>query len=312
MLISLLIFILSLAGLIYASNLFIDSAEKFGLSMGISPFIVGVTLVAFGTSLPELTTSIIAVLDGSAEIVVGNVVGSNITNILLVLGVSALMAGYLQIEHDVMKEDMPLLIGSSLLLWFACLDQHFSRVEALIFLSLLAAFVFYSIRDTGKDAKTESKLDSKLRVKDILIMLVSGVGIFFSAKYCVHGMEDLALALSVSPSIISLSLLALGTSLPEVVVSVTAARKGKHSIALGNVMGSNIFNTYGVMTISSFFGELIIPDHILEFSLPFMVAVSFLMMLVCYSRKVSFGKAGMLLSFYIFYLAELIRMGFVN
>lgn len=299
---------ISLAFLIYASNKFIDSAEKIGFSIGISPFIIGVTLVSFGTSLPELTTSIISVYSGSSEIVVGNVVGSNITNILLVLGVTSMMVGRLQVVRDIMSEDVPLLIGSAILMWFVLADLNFSFFETILFLFGMGGFLFYTIQS----GKSDGQKRVKTGIGTYLVLIISGVAIYFSARYTVSSIESMALSLKIDPSFISLSLLALGTSLPEVVVSVAAARRGKHAIAVGNVLGSNIFNTYAVMAIPSLFGDLVIPESILTFSLPFMIVTTILFSLVCYSKSVSFWKAGMLLSFYIFFLAELFRLGFVN
>ncbi len=308
MIVSLGIFVVSLTVLIFGSNKFIDSAERIGLSWGISPFVIGVTLISLGTSLPELTTSVLSVLSGSSEIVVGNVVGSNITNILLVLGISAIAVKKLHIERDIMSEDVPLLFGSSVLLWFVLRDLHFSLFEAILFLFGLVGFLMYSIGGDDDEAPEREKTNALT----YLILLGAGFAIFIGAKFTVSSIETIATDLGISPSLISISLLALGTSLPEVVVSVSAARKGKHAIAVGNVLGSNIFNTYAVMAIPSFFGELVIPESILVFGLPFMVVTTILFSLVCYSKTISFWKAGMLVSFYIFFIAELIRLGFVN
>ncbi len=308
MALSVLIFAGSLALLIFSSNKFIDSSERIGLSLGISPFIIGVTIVAFGTSLPELATSIISVYRGSSEIVVGNVIGSNITNILLVVGISAMAVRSLKINRNLMEVDMSLLIGSSVLLWFALKDLHFSLIEALIFASGLIGFLIYSIQDDSDDKPEKVKTNWTT----YLIALIAGVGVYFGAAYTVESITDISTTLGISPAVVSLSALALGTSLPEIVVSVAASRRGMHEMAIGNVIGSNLFNTYGVMAIPSFFGELVIPAEIMNFSMPFMVIVTGLFCLVCYSRKVSFWEAGMLLSFYVFFLAELIRLGFVN
>lgn len=308
MITTIVIFVLSLIVLVYASNRFIESSELIGLSLGVSPFVIGVTIVAFGTSLPELTTSIIAVVNGSSEIVLGNVVGSNITNILLVLGLSAVAAGALDIHNDLMKEDIPLLFGSALLLWFAVQDASFSIIEAVIFLVGLMGFLAYSVTGRTDDIAK----GAKARWWTYLILLVSGVGIYLGATYTIEAIEAIALKLNINASLVSLSVLALGTSLPEVVVSVSAARRGNHSMALGNVIGSNLFNTYAVVAIPSFFGVLVIPESILDFSLPFMLAMTFLFMLITFSKRVSLWKAAMLLSFYIFFLTELFKMSFVN
>ncbi|MFT6810713.1 MAG: cation:H+ antiporter [Saprospiraceae bacterium] len=305
---TILIFAASLFVLIFASNKFIDSAETIGLSLGISPFVIGVTLVAFGTSLPELTTSILAVLGGTSEIVVGNVVGSNITNILLVLGLTALAVGTLKIERDIMKEEVPLLLGSAILLWFAIRDGSFSRIESLIFIAGLLGFLLYTIREKEEGTRKGAKAGWL----NYVILIAAGVAIYFGASYTVSSIEEMALLFNINPSIVSISLLALGTSLPEVVVSMSAARKGKHSLAIGNVIGSNMFNTYAVMAIPSFFGDIVIPDSVISFSLPFMLATTIIFIIVTFSKEVSLWKAGMLVSFYIFFLAELFKLSFVS
>lgn len=305
---ALLIFIISLAVLIFASDRFISAAEKIGLSWGISPFIIGVTIVAFGTSLPELATSIASVYKGQSEIVVGNVIGSNITNILLVIGLTTLAVRGLTLKRFLMDVDIPLLFGSAILLWFALSDGRFSLLEAFIFLSGLVGFLYYSIKD--QDEESPEKVSTGIMT--YVILLAAGVAVYFGATYTVDSIVELSGYFGVDPSIVSLGALALGTSLPEIVVSISAARKGQHEMAIGNVMGSNIFNTYGVMAIPSFFGELTIPDGILAFSLPFMMAVTGIFGLITYSKRISFWEAGMLLSFYIFFLAELLRLGGVN
>lgn len=308
MLVPLLTFILSLTVLIYTSNKFIDSSEKIGLSLGISPFIIGVTIVAFGTSLPELATSIISVIDGASEIVVGNVVGSNITNILLVIGLSTVAAGRLKISRDIMDIDIPLLSGSAVLLYFVLSDLYFSVIESVIFLAGMVAFLLYSIQD--KSEERPERIATGLRT--YFVMVVSGFGVYFGASYTVSSVTELSVLLNINPSIISLGVLALGTSLPEVVVSIAAARRGIHEMAIGNVIGSNIFNTYAVMGIPSLIGPLNIPAEIMDFSMPFLVGVTFIFGLVTYSKNISFWEGLLLISFYIFFVIELINRGFVS
>lgn len=304
----LILFVVSLILLIYSSNKFIDSSEKVGLSLGISPFIIGVTIVAFGTSLPELATSVISVIEGSSEIVVGNVVGSNITNILLVLGLSTLAVGRLKINRDIMDVDIPLMTGSAILLFFVLSDSRVSFFETTIFLVGMISFILYTIRN--KEEEPVVKYPTGWMT--YLIMLGAGVGVYYGAAYTVKSVTELSIILNVDPSIISLGVLALGTSLPEIVVSVAAARRGIHEMAIGNIIGSNIFNTYAVMGIPSLVGPLTIPPEILSFSLPFMLAVTFLFGLVTYSKNISFWEGLMLLTFYIFFIVELIGRGIVS
>lgn len=302
-----MLFVGSLALLIFSSDKFINSAEKVGLSFGISPFIIGVTVVAFGTSLPELATSIVSVYENSSEIVVGNVVGSNITNILLVIGLSVVITGDLNIKRNLMEVDMSLLMGSSFLLWFVLKDLEFSLIESLIFCGGLVIFLVSSLKSQEGEKEERTKIDFITYV----FLAIGAVGIYFGALYTVASITQISEFLEINPAIVSLSALALGTSLPEIVVSISACRRGMPGMAIGNVIGSNIFNTYAVMAIPSFFGELIIPESILSFSLPFMVVISALFGLICYSKKISIWEGMMLLGFYIFFLAELFRLGFV-
>lgn len=290
---------MSITVLLISSDKFVDSAEKVGLAMGIPSFIIGVTIVAFGTSLPELATSIASVFAGSSEIVIGNAVGSNITNILLVLGAAAVYGKGIKIDYDVMNTDIPMLFGSAFLLYFALQDFTLSSMECIVFLCTLAVFLLNSF--TGNI--DESIVKTKPNPKDWLIILIGSVAIFFSAKYTIYAMEGIATLMEIPVHIISITVVALGTSLPEVIVSIAAARKGKHGMAVGNVLGSNIFNTYAVMAIPGLIGDLTIPPDTMSFSVPFMIAVSVLFGIVCLSKRISKWEGYMLLIFYVFFIA---------
>lgn len=296
-----LIAAVSLAVLLFASDLFIESAEKIGLSFGISPFIIGVTIVAFGTSLPELAASIASVYSGSSEIVVGNVVGSNITNILLVLGLTALVGKSFKLEFDIWDVDMPLLLGSSFLLYFVLSDGHLTMLEAILLLVGLVGFLYNSV--TNNESSDEESRPT-VTSKDIVKLLAGGVLVYFGAKYTIYGIEGVSMEAGISPEIISLTFVALGTSLPEVVVSMSAAKKGKHAIAVGNVLGSNIFNTYAVMAIPSFLGELKIPEGVIAFGLPFMVAMTIMFGAMTFSRRINKWEGVLLILFYVYYLSH--------
>ena len=303
MLLFILIFIISITILLIASDKFVDSAEKVGLAMGIPSFVIGVTIVAFGTSLPELATSIASVFSGSSEIVIGNAVGSNITNILLVLGAAAVYGKGIKIDYDVMNTDIPMLFGSAFLLYFALQDFTLSTMECVIFLAALAIFLFNSFN--GNDDDTVVK--TKTAPKDWLILLLGSAAIFFSAKYTIYAMEGIAKGLEIPVHIISITIVALGTSLPEVIVSITAAKKGNHGMAVGNVLGSNIFNTYAVMAIPGLMGDLTIPEDTMTFSIPFMIAVTILFGIICLSKKISKWEGYMLLIFYVFFIGLMLE-----
>jgi len=298
------IFVVSLAVLLKASDWFVDAAERVGLAFGIPPFVIGVTIIAFGTSLPELASSIAAVLAGEPEIVIGNVVGSNITNIALILGLVAIVGSKIVLEKDLMKIDMPLLLGSAALLWFIVSDQQVGLFESIILLVGLIVFLVYSFQD-DENVPSETVVEANWRV--YVQLIAGGVLVYFGADYTIFGISKLSAAAGISPEIIALSLVALGTSLPELIVSIAAARKGQTEIAVGNVLGSNIFNTYAVVAIPSFFGELKIPSNVLNFSLPFMLVMTGLLAIMCLSQKISRWEGWMLFLLYCFFVLELFK-----
>ena len=301
------LFVISLAVLLKASDWFVDSAEQIGLSLGISPFIIGVTIVAFGTSLPELATSIASVFSGESEIVVGNVVGSNITNIALVLGLTAAFSKKIELEYNIWHIDMPYLWGSAFLLFFALKDFHFSLIEAILFLMGIVLFLAYSFKSDEGEEGGEKIEGSKVNWKTYLKLIGGGLFVWLGADYTITAISELSAIAGVKPEIIALSAVALGTSLPEVIVSLNAARKGKASMAVGNVLGSNIFNTYIVMSIPSFFGELKIPANINEMFLPLMIAMTILFGIMSNNKKITRWEGILLLIFYAFFTAELFK-----
>jgi cation:H+ antiporter len=299
MIIYLIAFVVSLAVLLVAADWFVDSAEKIGLAFGIPPFIIGVTIVAFGTSLPELATSISSVNSGSSDVVIGNVIGSNITNILLVLGLTAFLGKKIILDFDVMDIDMPLLFASAFFLFITLQDFNLSYLEASLFLVALAIFLTNSFK--GDDERTEK---TKVSAKTWLYFALGGILVYFGSHYTIFSLNHLSELAKIDPYIISIILLALGTSLPELVVSVNAAKKGKTAIAVGNVLGSNIFNTYAVMAIPRFFGDLTIPQEAISFHLPFMIVVTILFGMICLSGRISKWEGAMLIVLYVYFVGE--------
>ncbi len=298
------LFAVSLAVLLKASDWFIDSAEAIGLSFGISPFIIGLTIVAFGTSLPELATSIAAVFSGESEIVIGNVVGSNVTNIALVLGIVALLANPIELEYNIWHIDMPYLWGSAFFLYFVLLDGAFSLFEAILFTIGIVVFLFYSFKSDEEEKTTDRP---SVGWRQYLLLVIGGIFVYLGADYTIKAISHLSQLAGIDPEVIALSAVALGTSLPEVIVSVNAARKGKASLAVGNVLGSNVFNTYVVMAIPSFFGSLVIPNGIMAFSLPLMLALTILFGIMANNKKITRWEGVLLLMFYSFYVVTLFQ-----
>ncbi len=299
-----IISVVSLGVLLLASDWFIDAAEKIGISLGISSFIIGVTIVAFGTSLPELATSIAAVYSGDSEIVAGNVIGSNITNILLVLGLTVFLGKKeVKLNFNIWEYDLPLLVGSVVLLFFALWDQHLDIFEAIIFLLALGGFLFNSM----KGSKDEDLEKSKIKGVDVLKLIVGGVLVYFGAEYTIFGITEIAERTEIAPEFFSLTFIALGTSLPELVVSISAGRRGKHAIAVGNVLGSNLFNTYAVMSIPRMLDDLVITDNVISIGMPFMIGATILFGVMTISGKINRYEGLLLIFVYAFYLSELYK-----
>ncbi|MEO1518572.1 MAG: calcium/sodium antiporter [Bacteroidota bacterium] len=293
------LFIISLIVLLKGSDWFVDSAEEIGLSLGISPFLIGVTIVAFGTSLPELAASVASVLAGESKIVVANVVGSNITNIALVLGITTLVAKEIKLEYNIWHVDMPYLWGSAFLLWLVLLDLKVSVAECILFLGGIIIFLAYSFKQSEKGGDRP-----KASLKSYGLFVLGGIFVWVGAEYTIQAITNLSNVIGIGTEVIALTAIALGTSLPEVIVSINAARKGKTSIAVGNVLGSNMFNTYVVMAIPGLLGNLEIPPQILEVSLPLMVVMTVIFGMVSNNKNITRWEGVLLLLFYAFFLVE--------
>lgn len=296
----LIIFILSLFVLIKASDFFTDAAEKIGISLGISPFLIGVTIVSVGTSLPELISSITAVYQNSSEIVFGNVMGSNIANIFLIIGTASLISSPLKILYELIHVDLPLFVGSAFLLGLTVLDSNFSINEAIICILGYVVYVFYTI-SSGKEEQQSETIDTSQKsfpVKQIVIVIVSALFVFFGATYTIKSVTKISEILEIGKELIALSAVALGTSLPELIVTISAARKGNPEIAVGNVLGSNIFNSLIVMGIPRLTGKLEIPDDVLGSGLLVLLVGTILFFFVTQDKQVTRWEG---LIFFIFY-----------
>jgi cation:H+ antiporter len=298
--------------LIRASDYFTDSAEKIGLSFGVPDFIIGVTIIALGTSLPEIISSIFAVLRDSSEIVIGNVIGSNITNIFLIVGIAAIIGKKLTITYELIHIDLPLLMGSALFLTITIWDGSFTLFEALLCLAGLCVYLFHAVstkeRRTEVRRKTilgEGKKPERLSGKVLIILVVSAFFIYLGGRYTIEAVIKLSGILNIGKEVIAASAVAIGTSLPELVVSITAARKGKPEIAVGNVLGSNIFNALAVMGIPALMGTLTIPFNILTFGLPVMIIATLLFFFMAMDKEITNWEGWLLIIFYGFFIGRL-------
>ncbi len=311
-----IVFVVSLAVLVKSADFFTEAAERIGEGLGIPSFIIGVTVVAAGTSLPELASSIAAVLRGSSEIVAGNVIGSNIANICLVLGATGVVAGRARLNFDIMRVDVPFLVGSASLLTLTAWDGVFTWREGIIFILALVAYIGYAIGaeehppggDAGESSSSEKPRERHLEAKPLVTLVVSGVAVYFAAHYTVESVVGIADALRIGAELIATTAVALGTSLPELTVSVSAARRGRADLAAGNILGSSIFNTFGIMAIPSFLGPLVVPGSLLTFGLPVMLVSTLLYAYILQDREITRWEGSLLLICYLLFIGKTVGL----
>ena len=316
---NLVLFISGLVLLIVGAESLVKGAVRFSVGAGISPLVAGLTVVAFGTSSPELAVSIKSALDGEAGIAMGNIIGSNIFNILFILGISALITP-LAVSQQLIRLDVPLMIAVSVLVLFFALDGRISRGEGLFFICGLVVYTGFLIR-TSRGESTEIKEEytrnygtmpaGSSRILIINLLLVTGgLGMLvLGSKLLVDSAVAIAEHLGVSELIIGLTIIAAGTSLPEVLTSIVASLHGERDIAVGNIIGSNLFNILCVLGISAAVAPagINVPDSVISFDIPVMIAVAFVCLPVFFTHgEISRWEGGVLFGYYLVYTFYLI------
>lgn len=302
------VFAASLTLLIFSSDWFIGAAEKIGRLFKIPSFVIGVIIVGIGTSLPELATSIVSVLRGTSEIVVGNAFGSNITNICLVMGIGAVAGKKFDLKFDILRADIPFLIASAILMSLMIMDRNFTIPEALISLVLLTLYIYTSFKQGGIEEEIEDFEENhsdKVTVLTWIMLFLAPVLIAVGASWTIKAVISISEIFGIATELIALSAVALGTSLPEVMVTIQAAKRGNPEMAVGNVIGSNIFNTLAVMGIPALFGKLIIPEGIVSFTLPVFLGATVMLVVITSDKKIYRFEGIILLSFYLFFIGNL-------
>lgn len=282
----LFLFPVGLALLIFGAELLVRGASRMAAWAGISPLVIGLTVVAFGTSAPELAINVQSSLAGQPDIAIGNVVGSNIANVLLILGLSAAIAP-LMVQQQVVRQDVPLMIGVSVVTYLFALDGLISTFEGFILFGALLFYVWFLIRqsrteslDVVKEYEQEFASHEQKNLRGWLLnlgLVVVGLGLLVvGARWMVDSAVEVARWLGVDELVIGLTVVAVGTSLPELATSVMAAIKGERDIAVGNVVGSNIFNLMSVLGLSAIIVPIGIPvsQAALSFDIPVMIAVA--------------------------------------
>ena len=254
---SIILLIVGLVLLIKCADMFVDGCSNVAKALGIPSLIIGLTIVAFGTSAPEAAVSVTASLKGANDISLGNVVGSNICNLLLVLGISGL-GGCLTAKKKIITRDFIYAIFASLVMFILSFSFFLNggtegvidRVDGLILLCFLGIYLYALIGDAVRSVRNKEE-KGKFKFKDVIYIIIGIAGIVLGGQLVVNSATKIAEMLKVSQNVIALTIVAIGTSLPELVTSAVAARKGESDIAIGNVVGSNIFNIFFILGISS-------------------------------------------------------------
>lgn len=302
MLLVFLTFVGSLAVLLVSARFFTVAAERIGLALGMSTFVVGVIIVGVGTSLPELISGLVSVSRGVSEIVSGNVLGANVSNLLLILGVSTLFSILrpVYLGEAYIAIDLHFLVGSAFVLGVVMFDGEVGRLEGMCLLAAYGVFLAYLLREGGSvNGGTDRP---KVDPRDLSIAALSAVGIFFGANWTVGSLEDLSAGLGVPAAVVAVTILALGTTLPELVVSITAARAGKAALAVGNILGSCVFNALVVVGAGALYGTVRAPAELTGFVLPFFVGAALLFYLLLQDRRISQWEGMLFLLMYALFV----------
>ncbi|MBL1279311.1 MAG: calcium/sodium antiporter [Fluviicola sp.] len=316
-----LILILGLAVLILGGEFLVRGAVGFSKKMKISSLVIGMTVVAFGTSAPELLVSLKSALNGNPGIAVGNVIGSNIANIALVLGVTVMIFPIV-VDRNTKRIDYPMMLFATLLLSVFALDGWFSLVEGMFMFAVLIFFLTWVIRKSRKETKSKEKENNKTNEeveeykeeafwKSGLFLALGFVGLYFGADWFVKGAVSIANELlATNPNkdvIIGVTVVAFGTSAPELVASCVAAFKKETDISIGNLIGSNIFNIFAVIGLTSMVKPIEVSQSVIEFDMLWMIGITLLLLLVLYTgKKIGRLKGVILFSSYVAYITIIV------
>lgn len=313
---SILGFVLLVAG----AELLVRGSVRLAAAAGISPLVVGLTVVALGTSAPELAVGIQSARAGQGDLTLGNVVGSNISNVLLILGIAALITP-LVVHQKLIRLDVPIMIGASILTLFLALDGTISRLDGVLLVALVLAYIGWSIQSSRKETQAvqneyaeafgvpERKKEPRRPMVDVVFVVLGLVMLVYGAGFLVDGAVALAKELGVSELLIGLTVVAVGTSLPEIATSIIASLRGERDIAVGNVVGSNIINLLGVLGMSALVSPrgIAVDPGALRLDIPVMIAASVACLPIFFrGYRIVRWEAALLLVHYIAYVVYLV------
>ena len=312
-----LLLVVGLVTLIIAGEFLVKGAVSLAFKFHISTLVVGMTIVSFGTSAPELLVSLKAVLDGHPDIAIGNVVGSNIANLALVMGLTALVYPIV-VDRNSIRLDWPMMMMSTLLLYAFMYDGQIIWWEGAIMFAILVMFSVFLIRKSRKENKAnldnetedepeeESAVSSSV-IKDVSFIILGCAGLAFGADWLVEGAVEVAKSFGVSDLVISVTIIAFGTSAPELITSLVAATKKHSDISVGNLIGSNIFNILAILGITSMTSSIEVSKEVINFDMFWVLGISFIILpFMLNNRKITRFEGGFLFLAYIAYIFVLL------
>ncbi len=323
-----IVFTAALFALIKGADLLIEKAEKIGLAIGLSPFLVGITIVGIGTSFPELISSFAAVLQGVTDVVAANVIGSNIANILLIVGVSAVVGKRLVVKKSLIDLDLPLLAIATVLLLGIVWDRKVILGESILMVLTYSIYLFYTAlhQDTEDSEEIQEVLPSrkerrervlleerreaefvrpKISFRDFIFLIFGILVLVLGAKYLIEALVKLSEILNIATGVITITAVAVGTSLPELLVSAKAAFQKKSEVALGNIFGSNVFNALVVMGLPGLLKTLEVDSQTFSIGVPTMALATLLFVISGISRRIHIWEGMFYISVYILFVAKL-------
>lgn len=302
---------LGLLLLVIGGEFLVRASVGISFKLNLSRMVIGLTVVSFATSAPELLVSIQAALAGESEIAIGNVIGSNIANIGLVLGITAIIAP-LMIDRDFFRLNWPvMLIFSFMLYYFIYTNNEISRIEGGVFLVLLVVYLFYLIkRGRGSKGNVPAEVDEKLQevsyFKIIIWLIIGGLGLYYGSEFLVDGAVNIAEKLGISKGVIAITMIAVGTSIPELAASIISAFKGEKALSLGNLIGSNIFNIASVLGLTALISPIpILSPEIVNTYLIWMIGVALILLPLAFmapKMKFSRYKGFIIFAFYAVFI----------
>lgn len=310
--VAIFVFVASLVALVKGADFLIKGAEQIGRFFGLPAFVIGALIVGVGTSLPEVASSFAAIFANTPEIVVSNAVGSNVANILLVAGLAAVIGGKIVSTKELIDIEVPLLVASSAIFLGTAYDGVISTVEAALLFAGFVVYVSYLLIHPDESVVDEDHKQEKvkhLEFKDFAMLVGGGVGLVLGAKFLIDAVIVIAVTMGVSAGVVAISAVAVGTSLPEIIVSVTAVIKGKTDLAFGNVFGSNVFNVLMMVGVVGLFGPLPVDNQTLVVGLPIFAVVTVMFVISAISKRIYIWEGLMFLLVYVFFIIKIFGFG---